>query len=248
MTRLSKGDVIKVVNRYIGVHGGYLADFSYRTHAEFYPEFCDLDIDPTPVPGTTRERFITILDGSDAPIQARILRGVLKKYPAGSGELRTAERAAEIGALIQRLESAGPVSSSVPAASSAVVASAIADADSLLRTTGAPSGVDRMHTAFHGFLKAVCERAGIALGSDPSMTEIYGILRRRHRKLQDLGPHSMEIDRVLKALATALDSLNTIRNRATLAHPNDQILPAEEALLCINTVRTFMSYLDAKLG
>ena len=31
---------MKIVNRYIGVTGGYLGDFSYRTDADFYPEHC----------------------------------------------------------------------------------------------------------------------------------------------------------------------------------------------------------------
>ena len=52
--------MMKVVNRYIGVAGGYIGDFSYRTHAEFYPEYCDLAIDPNNYAGTTRERFIEI--------------------------------------------------------------------------------------------------------------------------------------------------------------------------------------------
>ena len=43
---LTRQEVLKVVNRYIGVDGGYLGDFSYRTHADFYPEYCDLDTDP----------------------------------------------------------------------------------------------------------------------------------------------------------------------------------------------------------
>jgi hypothetical protein len=29
--------VVRVVNDYIGVSGGYLGDFTYRTHQEFYP-------------------------------------------------------------------------------------------------------------------------------------------------------------------------------------------------------------------
>jgi hypothetical protein len=43
---LSHREVIRIVNRYIGVEGGYLGDFSYRTHEEFYLEYCDLDINP----------------------------------------------------------------------------------------------------------------------------------------------------------------------------------------------------------
>lgn len=50
---LTEGEITRVVNRYIGVAGGYLGDFSYRTHADFYPEYCNLDIDPGGYEGTT---------------------------------------------------------------------------------------------------------------------------------------------------------------------------------------------------
>ena len=54
---------------------GYVGNFSYRTHTDFNPPFCELDIDPNP----TRERFIEIVSESTPDTQAAILRGVLKK-------------------------------------------------------------------------------------------------------------------------------------------------------------------------
>ena len=72
---LTNKDIYAVVNRYIGVYNGYLGDFSYRTHREFYPEFCDLEINPDDIDGTTRHRFMTILEQSDPRTQATILEG-----------------------------------------------------------------------------------------------------------------------------------------------------------------------------
>src|SRR5262249_37919660 len=42
---LKQSEIRKLVYKYIGVSGGYLGDFSYRSHHEFYIEL-DLDIDP----------------------------------------------------------------------------------------------------------------------------------------------------------------------------------------------------------
>jgi hypothetical protein len=100
---LTRMEVSKVVNRYIGVNGGYLGDFSYRTHHDFYLEL-DLDIDPYNYQGTTRERFIQILSESAPNIQARILDGILKKYPVGSSDIRIQERRDEITGWIARLK------------------------------------------------------------------------------------------------------------------------------------------------
>jgi hypothetical protein len=248
MHGLSNPEIFTVVNRYIGVSGGYLGDFSYRSHAEFYLEFCDLDVNPYDIEGTTRERFLAILQRSEPAAQAKILRGVLRKYPVGSSELRTPERAAEVDSMIRRLEAGCGVAGTRPSITSEIVTKAINDAEALLRTNGASSGVDRMHTAFHGFLRVLCERAQIHLGKDPSVTVLYKLLRERHPGLKEMGPHADEIDRILKSFASAVDSLNTLRNRASIAYPNEQLLAQEEAYLYVNAVRTLMAYIDTKVA
>src|SRR6266404_8103875 len=83
MAGLTGIQIMKIVERYIGVSGGYLGDFSYRSHAEFYPLYCDLDINPGDAQGTTRERFLSILNAAAPPDQAKILRGVLERFPIG---------------------------------------------------------------------------------------------------------------------------------------------------------------------
>jgi hypothetical protein len=65
MNKLGRVEVSSVVS-YIGVHGGYLGDFSYASHADFYPSYCGLDINPNEYDGTTRERFIKILSESNS--------------------------------------------------------------------------------------------------------------------------------------------------------------------------------------
>ena len=103
---LKQSEISKVVYRYIGVSGGYLGDFSYCSHHEFYVQL-DLDIDPYKYDGTTRERFVKILGESSPQVQARILEGVLERFPVSSSELRCPERVAEIRGWIMRLRS-GP--------------------------------------------------------------------------------------------------------------------------------------------
>jgi hypothetical protein len=248
MTGLSKDEIIWVVNSYIGVSNGYLGDFSYRTHALFYPEFCDVDVDPNHYEGTTRESFIAILQRSEPSTQARILRGVLRKYPVGSSPACTEDRASAIEDLVRRLEAGCGVAGSPPSVTSEVVTRAIDDVEALLRSTGASSGVDRMHTAFHGFLRVLCDRASIAYGPDAPVTTLYKVVREKHPGLRDMGPYGEGIDRILKSFASAVDALNTLRNRASVAHPNSTLLAREEAYLYVNAVRTLMAYIDTKVG
>jgi hypothetical protein len=249
MTGLTRGDVVRLVNRYIGGDGGYLADFTKKTLRDFYPEFCNIDIDPESYPGTTtRERFMSILEGVDPASQLRILRGVLEKYPSGSSSIRTPEAVRFVEELIRRLEGASGVPSAHPVVASAIVTRAIDDAEALLRSTGATSGVDRMHTAFHGFLLAVCDQAGIAHGPESAITQLYKLIREKHPAFRDIGPHGGQVDRILKSFAAAVDALNTLRNHASVAHPNGELLGPDEAILYVHSVRTLMAYLDSKVS
>jgi Abortive infection C-terminus/HEPN domain len=250
MKGMTKEEIYRVVNDYIGVEAGYLVGFSYASHQEFYPYFCGLDIDPLKLEGmTTRQRFMKILDEAEPLDQAKILRGTLKKCPP-TPEIphRTQERADEIQRIISRIEGGPSVVSPSPKITSDVVERAIKDAETLIEKSGATSGVDRVHTALHGYLKAVCDGQGIAYGTDAGITELFKLLKQNHPKLQNVGPRSAEITQVLRSLSAILDALNPVRNRASVAHPNIALLEEDEAMLIINVARTILHYLDAKFS
>ncbi|MFI5167749.1 MAG: abortive infection family protein [Thermoanaerobaculales bacterium] len=249
MAGLTMSEVMKVVNRWIGVNGGYLGDFSYRTHAEFYAEYCNLDINPYELQGTTRERFIEILTSAGPAAQAKILRGVLERFPVGTANLptRTAKLHDDILGIINRLENTSPVAPPTLANSSAVVALAIADAETLLASSGATSAVDRIHTALHGYLITACDTAGIAAPPEPSTTTLFRLLRENHPALQAQGPRAQDILTILRAAASILDALNPVRNKASVAHPNEELLEKDEAMLVINIAKSLLHFLNAKL-
>lgn len=245
---LTPQEVMKLVNRYIGVNGGYLGDFSYRTHAEFYPEYCDLDIDPNSYPGTTRERFIEILSTRPPHDQAKILRGVLERFSDDADHPNRSQLRPQLEGWISRLEGAPAVSLKTPNQTRAVVVRALADADELIRTNGATSAVDRIHTALHGHVLALCEAAGLDVDRETTMNRALKILRQSQPALAANGPRAEDITRILGALATVLDSLNPIRNNASVAHPNTELLDNAEAHLVVNAARTVFAFLDAKLS
>lgn len=122
---------------------------------------------------------------------------------------------------------------------------AIADVEVLILSRGAVSGIDRIHTALHGYLRAICIRENITYSKDDSIAKLFKWLRQQHPKLQ--GGRTQDLDRLLQSFASILDSLNPIRNHASMAHPNEHILEKDEALLVINVVRTLLRYLDQKL-
>jgi len=89
-----------------------MGDFSYQDHRDFYPYYCDLEINVEDhVCGTTRETFMRILEEASPLDQAKIIKGVFKKYPLSyfNGKERETKQLIydEYQGIIARLEFSG---------------------------------------------------------------------------------------------------------------------------------------------
>lgn len=249
MAGLKTSEIHWVVNSYIGVSGGYLGDFTYRSHREFYPAFCDLDLNPEAYPGTTRERFVALLSEAEPRHQAAILRGVAARFPIGSEVQRTPASHLKLHKLATRCDDSEAVAGINPKVSSDVLQRALLDAATLVVSDGGPtSAVDRIHTALHAYLKAICQSEDIDAPEGATITQLFKALRQEHPRLQVLGNHSETMTRILQSLANIIDSLNPVRNKGSLAHANEHLLDKDDALLAINAAKTIFQYLDARLS
>lgn len=130
---------------------------------------------------------------------------------------------------------------------SEVVERALADADSLLHSSGPISCVDRLHTALHGYLRALCAEAGITGLEGAPVTALFKQLRSEHPAFQHLGAQDKDIVRILNGFGSVIDAMNTIRNNASVAHPNDALLGEAEAALAVNVIRTLFHYISTKV-
>jgi hypothetical protein len=193
--------------------------------------------------GTTRERFISILQSAPPRDQAKIIRGVLEKYPVASFEekLRPEKQqlydyfesvAAKLDGLAVRLPPQAE-------ATSEAVEAALADAEILLRERGPASVVDRLHTALHGYLRNLAEQAEVSLDGRENLPRLFVLVRDHHPALK---AQRKEIAKVAKSMASALDALNDLRNQASSAHPGE-LLGTPEAHLAVNASATVFQYL-----
>lgn len=130
---------------------------------------------------------------------------------------------------------------------SKTVQEALADARQLIATRGSTSGVDRAHTAFHGYLRALAEEVNLDIEPDADVPRIFRVLRDEHPKLAETGARAADITQALRALGSIVAVLNPLRNRASLAHPNAYLLDPPEAYLVLNCINTLLHYLDRKL-
>ncbi len=130
---------------------------------------------------------------------------------------------------------------------SVAVIRALSDFEVLVSSKGGPiSGVDRIHTALHGYLKAVCDEAGIVHSDDADITALFGLIREKHPTLQTHAP-GVEGTNILRGMARIVDALNPVRNRHSMAHPSEELLDEPEALLAVNAVKSLLHYLNTKL-
>ncbi len=129
----------------------------------------------------------------------------------------------------------------------------IENADQTLKTAieefraGIQSGkylpcVDRLHTAFHAFLKKKALDSQCTLTGNEGITKIYSILRQS----RDLS-ESPRVDKILKAIATIVNEFNETRNHNSLAHPNQELLSEDDALFVVNCMSAVFHFLNAKL-
>ena len=150
---------------------------------KFYPLFCALNINPEDYEGTTREKFIEILKTQHLKDQLKIIKGVLKKYPFD--ELEEEEKPKKIKYynhikdLIKKLEGDSTVEEPNLEITSEIVQRAIDDSKILSKGYGAINGVDRIHTALHGYLKAICKQENIIIGiTNPTITNLFKEIKK----------------------------------------------------------------------
>jgi hypothetical protein len=250
---LSDAEMMSLLYDYIGVDGGYLWGFSYRTHEEFYPRFCNVMLDVAKLReqhGTTRNTFLAILRNADPPFQTKIVEGVfaylpIDRFPEEAQAAKVAAKSRLQNAVARIRGQAVEIDDL--AVKNETVERAIQDAAVLIREQGNTSGVDRVHTALHGYLRALCAANNVTAEDDADAARLLRLLRLNVPRFRPGVARQEDVARIQGALGTIVDALSPIRNQATLAHPNEALLDVAEAALAIDAARTVLNYVNRKL-
>lgn len=209
---------------------------------------------------TGHHRLLRSLDWDDPDYGANVLWGIETIIELDNEGLHEIFRTAKIRNWLKEHDesvyltfasessAATRVASPSPQFSTSTVDRALSDAETLLRTSGATSAVDRVHTALHGYMKALCDNENIEYRPDSGITGLFKLLKKEHPELQPDGPRSQDITKIMNSLSSVVDALDPVRNRASVAHPNPVLLDAPEAELAVNAARTVIHYLNARIG
>jgi hypothetical protein len=123
-----------------------------------------------------------------------------------------------------------------------IVENALADAMKLTDTFGASRAIDRVYLALQAYLREIAESASIDLPSDSKASLFYIRIRSTHPAFLKEGPKQHFVDAVAKSLSGAIDTFGSIRNNASMAHPN-QLLDDPEGRLIINAMFSVFGYI-----
>lgn len=133
---------------------------------------------------------------------------------------------------------------------------ALREANNLIGDGKFQESVDRVHTAFHGYLKSVCKILGekykeeyqqVFLSKlDLKDVEINKLFKFIDKVLAKEGIEE-ELRSILKAMATQIHQINTIRNHKSMAHPNEKLLSEDESIVVLGSVKIIMLYVHNKI-
>lgn len=259
MAKLKNIEVNSIVS-YIGVQNGYLGDFSYATHAAFYPDYCGLDIDPSMYNGTTRERFITIISEASPSDQSKILEGVLEKYPIEYFEDLSQEKIISVNEYQKKIRTYKKINEWINKLDGEIieqgelrndfefVKKVLDQSEILISNHSYGSAVDRVHTAIHGYLKALCDGENIIFNEqNVKIQDMWGRLKVEHTSFNiEIKEHQRPINQTAAAIGKILENMNEVRNRHGFSHPNDDIIEEDEARFIVNLSRVLLFYIDSK--
>lgn len=124
-----------------------------------------------------------------------------------------------------------------------VTTKAIEDAELFMRDGKFGSAFDRVHTAFHGYLRKKLDDLGESYEESDTLNQLYN-------KLHVYVSSNIAIDQSgiiktsLRSASGIISSINDLRNKHSLAHPNGSIITSREAKLCIKLVKDLTDYIE----
>lgn len=173
--------------------------------------------------------------------QKHIIQSVAEKLYGRQGDNYLT--AVEIGILVEHYES---VDLSVIAVTK-IISQAISDAELFMKEGKYNSAFDRVHTAFHGYLRKTLYDMNVLYEESETLSQLYNKL---HAKIitHISSPHIAGLVKTLiRSASGIISSVNDIRNKHSLAHPNEEIIAEREALLAIRIIGDLSDYIDSIL-
>lgn len=124
-----------------------------------------------------------------------------------------------------------------------IISKAIEDAELFMQNGKYDSAFDRVHTAFHGYLRKKLDDLGVEYEESDTLNQLYNKLHADIEK-NISADQSGIIKTALRSGSGMVSSINDLRNRFSLAHPNKSIISSREAEMCIKMIKVITDYIE----
>lgn len=121
---------------------------------------------------------------------------------------------------------------------------AIEDATLFMREGKYDSAVDRVHTAFHGYLRQLLINYCVAFAKDDGLPALYNKLHEYYGSSIQPQEVAVRIKTTVRSAIGVVNSINELRNNNTVAHPNGELIQKREAQLVIRLVNAIVDYIE----
>ncbi|MEC5270310.1 abortive infection family protein [Heyndrickxia coagulans] len=129
---------------------------------------------------------------------------------------------------------------------SETIKKSIEDAENFIQLGKYSSAIDRVHTTFHGYLRMKLDELEIEFEESDTIMQLYSKL---HNSLEEISSHKLNalIKSSIRSASGVIDTINTIRNKHSLSHPNEEIVEEPEAKLVINLSKQIFEYIEGRV-
>ena len=125
-----------------------------------------------------------------------------------------------------------------------VIAKAIADAELLMGQGKFDSAFDRIHTAFHGYLRKILDNKRVTYEESDTLSQLYSKLHTEISSNIGSEPIAELVKKCLRSASGIVAAINEMRNKHSLSHPNDELLQKREAEFAIVLIKNLSDYIN----
>ncbi len=125
-----------------------------------------------------------------------------------------------------------------------VITQAISDAELFMKEGKYSSAFDRVHTAFHGYLRKILDDMDVEHEESETINQLYNKLHGEIGHRIEPKPVADLIKTLIRSASGVISSINDIRNRHSLSHPNEKVIGENEALLAIKIIKELANYIN----
>jgi hypothetical protein len=235
-----------LLEKLLGMSGGYVLNFTDRTFAEFFADTVGIDIEDTKYnrQGTSKaKRLRTFWSVEENHIVGKALSEMLDMIE--TEDQATAALKAKCSVAIERLLKGVAVDDigaldveSEERTFRLLAASVRRDIDD-----GNPeAALDRLHTYVVKYVRRVCKTRKI---DTDEKKPLHALISEYTKAVKNDGSIESEIsERILKSSIANFEAFNYVRNRHSLAHDND-LLSRAESLLIVNHIVSTIRFIEA---